>query len=48
MTINNANTQEIEKSREKFLPSNNKDVQGWIFSPQFLTILQVANIANAK
>lgn len=29
------------------LHSTNKDVHGWIFSPQFITILQIANIADA-
>ena len=47
MTINDYKISEVKKSREKFLPSANKEVQGWIFSPQFITILQIADIANA-
>jgi hypothetical protein len=31
----------------KFLTSDGEGVQGWIFSPQFITILQIANVANA-
>lgn len=47
MTINNYKKDELEESRGKFLTSANEDVQGWIFSPQFITILQIANIADA-
>jgi len=47
MTISSYITNEIEKAREKSVSADQKEIQGWIFSPQFLTILQVANIASA-
>ena len=44
MTISDCITNEIEKAREKSIFSTQKEVQGWIFSPQFLAILQIANV----
>ncbi len=52
MTINYNKTTEIEKSMEKSISvsstksSTNKEIQGWIFSPQFLAIIQITTIAN--
>jgi hypothetical protein len=47
MTISDYITNNIEKAREKSIQFTSEEVQGWIFSPQFLTILQGANIASA-
>jgi hypothetical protein len=49
MTMGNYTTKEIEKSREKFLslaPVSRK-TPGWLFSPQFLAILQISQIAKS-
>ena len=46
MTISDCITNNIEKAREKSISYTNKEVQGWIFSPQFLAILQITIIAG--
>ena len=50
MTISDCITNEIEKAREKSIsstPSIQKEVAGWVFSPQFVAILQIVYIAKA-
>ncbi|MGB9594688.1 MAG: hypothetical protein ACPL7B_00295 [Candidatus Poribacteria bacterium] len=50
MTISDYISNNIEKAREKSISINQNEVnevQGWIFSPQFLNMLELANTASA-
>ena len=40
-------TKQIGEARESSLSPATKEVQGWLFSPQFLDILRIAQIAGA-
>ena len=40
-------TKQIEEARESSLSPVSREIQGWIFSPQFLGILRIARIAGA-
>jgi hypothetical protein len=47
MTMSDYTTKQIGEARESSLSPVAREVQGWLFSPQFLSILQVAQIAGA-
>lgn len=40
-------TKQIEEARESSLSTVSREIQGWLFSPQFLGILRIAQIAGA-
>jgi len=44
--MNNYISSEIEKASEKIVAFDENQVQGWLFSPQFLAILQINKIAD--
>ena len=46
MTMNDCISSEIEKASEKIVAFDENQVQGWLFSPQFLAILQITKIAD--
>lgn len=47
MTIGDYTTKQIVETREDSLSVATREVQGWLFSPQFLSILRVAQVAGA-
>ena len=40
-------TKQIGEARESLLSPATKEVQGWLFSPQFLGVLRIAQVAGA-
>lgn len=44
--MNDCISSEIEKASEKIVAFDANQVQGWLFSPQFLAILQITKIAS--
>lgn len=46
MTMRDDTTNPIEKAREECLKPVSPEVFGWLFSPQFLVILQLSHVAG--
>ena len=45
--MNDYTTKEIDEARESSLCAVSGEIQGWLFSPQFLGILRIPQIAGA-